>query len=734
MQSKSQFRYRLRVLLGAVLASAGTPSFALNPNQQVSQYGHNVWRMQDGVFPGTPRSITQTRDGYLWIGTQAGLARFDGARFVMWAPPGGKRMGGAVLSLLGARDGSLWIGTTGGIAHQEGDAYGTWQLGRINAIVEDTSGSVWVARSRISDHNGPLCRVAPGEVRCFGEEEGIPFRREGAEALIDDHNGGLWIGSVKSLRHWEAGAVTVYPLRSLTRAEGSAGIQALALDQDGAPLVGTGQNGAGAGLLKLSSKMWSEYTPGSFRGSSLSVAAILRDHDGALWIGTVNSGLVHIHNGETDVFTEADGLSGNSIENLYEDREANIWVVSSRGLDRFRELPVVTIGKREGLSGEHVTSVFAARERVWLGNRTSVDFIRNGRVLSLSPGVLPGKTTTSILEDHLGQLWLGMDAGLNVMTAGRFRPIHTRDGKPLGVVFALAEGIGNHVYAAVTGRPQRIYDLRNCEVVAVADIPMVVPSSAFEADPGGGVWLLSDDETLMHYESGKFEVVGPRGTCCARTLFHDERNVLWAAGSKGVGRWTGANWQTLTARNGLSCERIRSAIFDDHGTLWLTGDCGLMSIDPSNLRIWIAQPDARISVHTYDVVDGAQTGNSPFQPTVSKSPDGRLWFANENVLQVVDPTHRVENRVPPQVLIEAVVADGRDYRPGSALHLPARTRTLRIDYTALSLVAPQKVRFRYMLAGGNEGWQDAEARRQAFYNVSVRPSSSFHPPARLMEW
>jgi ligand-binding sensor domain-containing protein len=191
-----QSKYRVRVLLGIVVACAGVPSFALNPNQHISQYCHSVWRMQDGMFPGAPFSVTQTADGYLWVGTQTGLVRFDGARFVPWAPSRDTGIGETIVSLLGARDGSLWIGSNGGVAHQKGEAYMSWPLGRINAIVEDSSGAVWVARSRIppADHRGPLCRMTAGEWRCFGEAEGIRFRRDGAEALIDDGKGGLWIG------------------------------------------------------------------------------------------------------------------------------------------------------------------------------------------------------------------------------------------------------------------------------------------------------------------------------------------------------------------------------------------------------------------------------------------------------------------------------------------------------------------------------------------------------------
>jgi signal transduction histidine kinase/ligand-binding sensor domain-containing protein len=720
-------RGRIPTLLGALVASMATPLSALNPAQQISQYGHSIWRLGDGMFPGVPNAVTQTADGYLWIGTQAGLVRFDGASFVRWVPPAGAAMGGPVLSLLGGRDGSLWIGTNGGLGYLKGETYTYRPVRRVNAIAEDRSGAVWIARSRI-DEDGPLCRVAPGDLRCFGKADGIPFGRQGAEALIADPDGGLWIGSVKGVCHWAPGAAAVYSLKSLEQAEGGNGVQALALEKNGSLLVAVGHTGPGAGLQMLFSGLWNEYKSRDFRGSGVSLSSMLRDRDGGLWLATESSGLIHIHDGATDTFGEADGLSSNSVQGLYEDREGSIWAVSSRGLDRFRELPVVTMGRRQGLSDDHALAVFASPTTIWVGNRTSVDFIRGAQVSALDSKILPGNSPTSILEDRLGRLWLGMDAGLSVMTGGRFHSVRAPDGQPLGVVFGLVEGNDNHIYAIVTGKPQQIYDIQDLTVVGAANVPKILTSTAFAQHREGGVWLLSTDGTLMHYRSGKFEIVASQGppVPLARTLVNDPEGVLWSAGLNGVGRWSGGEWKLLTSRNGLTCDAIRSGIFDDRETLWLSADCGLMSIAQAELRRWIARSGTSISVRTYDIVDGAQTGVPIFQPTVSKSADGRLWFANDTTLQVVNPDRVVDNPLSPPVLIENVAADGRDYPSNSALRLPPRTRTLRIDYTALSMVAPQKVRFRYVLDGSGQGWQDAGTRRQAFYNDLPPATYRFH--------
>ena len=195
---------------------------------------------------------------------------------------------------------------------------------------------------------------------------------------------------------------------------------------------------------------------------------------------------------------------------------------------------------------------------------------------------------------------------------------------------------------------------------------------------------------------------------------------MWGTSGSGIVHWAAGGAALLTTRNGLTCNAINSLIFDDAGALWASATCGIMSIARTELQRWLTQPDARIAVRTYDVQDGAETGDSPFQPPVAKSPDGRLWFVNETAVQIIDPAHMPENHLVPPVLIEDVQADGRVLSPHSEIHLPAKTKDLRIDYTAMSFVAPQKVRFRYKLEGRDEGWQDAGTRRQASTRISRR--------------
>jgi signal transduction histidine kinase len=174
--------------------------------------------------------------------------------------------------------------------------------------------------------------------------------------------------------------------------------------------------------------------------------------------------------------------------------------------------------------------------------------------------------------------------------------------------------------------------------------------------------------------------------------------------------------QTMTVRNGLPCDRIYGLIFDSRDALWLYGQCGLVKIENIELQAWWEHPEKLVMVELYDVFDGTRPSNTPFRPSASLAPDGRLWFANENVVQMIDPAHVAGNTLPPPVNVEKVVADRVSYAPRRDLRLPPRPRDLEIDFTALSFVAPQKVRFRYKLEGRDPDWQEAGTRRQAFYS------------------
>jgi len=205
-----------------------------------------------------------------------------------------------------------------------------------------------------------------------------------------------------------------------------------------------------------------------------------------------------------------------------------------------------------------------------------------------------------------------------------------------------------------------------------------------------------------------------------QVLLSSDGSVL-AATAFGLIGWSNGVQKTLTSKNGLPCDGVNAVVEDSVGTLWLYMKCGLVEIPKSDLQRWWAQDNARLQVKVFDVFDGLQPGGqAPFESKAVRSSDGRLWFANIGVLQMVDPAHLARNLIPPAVHLEQVIADRKSYSLENDLHLPARTRDLEIDYTALSFTVPQKVRFRYRLEGRDTDWQEPGTRRQAFY-TDLRP-------------
>ncbi len=239
-------------------------------------------------------------------------------------------------------------------------------------------------------------------------------------------------------------------------------------------------------------------------------------------------------------------------------------------------------------------------------------------------------------------------------------------------------------------------------------------------DWDAGVWIGSEEGNLARYRNGKVETVSlgnDQSPVRVYSLFVDSDNAAWAASNKGLYRSKDGHVSVMDSRNGLPCSNFYSAIEDNHGSFWLYAKCGLLRISASDRATWLKSPESKVPVKVFDVYDGAQphTGNVD-QPVVSKSPDGRLWFADSAFVQVVDPDHTYDNLIPPPVHVEEVIADRKSYPVGPGLRLPALTRDLEIDYTALSFVVPQKVRFRYKLEGRDADWQDPGTRRQAFYS------------------
>jgi ligand-binding sensor domain-containing protein/signal transduction histidine kinase len=696
--------------------------FALNPNRHVSQYGHAAWRIQDGFFGGPVRAITQTNDGYIWVGTEAGLFRFDGARFVEWSSLAAEPLPSkSINAILGARDGSLWIGTDVGLIHKVNDHLTTYLKdgGFISSIVEDVNGQIWVVHYRPGDNTKPFCQVIGPGVRCYGNADGVPAFIAGT--LAQDASGNLWIGGDTSLLRWRTGASKVYRPDALKSNAGVDGVEALAAASDGSLWVGMALSGRGLGLQHMVDGVLKPFVAPNLNGETLEVVALLEDRQKNLWVGTGNQGIYRIHGTDIDHYQTRDGLSSDFICQFFEDREGNLWVATAKGLDCLRDLRVTTFSTQEGLSADTVDSVLASRDgTIWIGNAAHLDV--------LNPGGAPthvkapyGHQITSLFEDHAGQLWVGIDNTLSIYQRGQFKQIKRPDGGPVGVVTGITEDSTNNIWVETIGPPGTLIRIQDMEVREVLPAPQTPLARRVVAGQHGEIWLGLIDGDLARYQSGKTEIFHFANHPSSRVneLIAASNGSILGATAFGVVGWKDGRQQILTIRNGLPCDSIHALVQDKENDLWLYAQCGLIEIANEDLQRWWQRSDARIKLRVFDGADGTHPGQGHFNAG-ARGPDGRLWFANGSVLQMIDPVHLAENVVAPAVHVEAVIADRKSYSPQNGLRLPPLTRDFEIDYTALSFIAPQKVFFRYRLEGHDIAWQDAGTRRQAFYN-DLRP-------------
>jgi len=716
-----------------VTCAVACPSaFALNPALDVSQYAHYGWRNREGFAKGVIYTIAQTPDGYLWLGTQFGLLRFDGVKSVSWQPPGHEPLpSNWIKSLLTTRDGTLWIGTSKGLA--------SWRDGKLTrypqldgqyvfCLLQDRQGSVWAGTTGVL--TGRLCSIERDNVSCGGEDGRLG---SGVVGLHEDPRGSLWAGVMNGLWRWKPDPAEFHAMPGELDS-----VQSFDESEDGALLIGTGH-----GMREfVEGKTYAHPFPGV--SQSFHIGCLLRDREGSLWIGTRDQGLFHVHAGRTDRFTRADGLSGDNVYVLFQDREGSIWVATNEGLDRFRDVAVPTFDQGQGLSGTTAWSVLATPDgNVWLATSGGLNRWTNGGIVEAAVGgqrhgLLNGQNPGALLRDDRGRVWISTVDGVGYVESDRFIPV---SGVPGGFVRGFAQDAQGNVWIAYQNHglfrvaPDRTFQAFSWAALGHADF-----ASALAADPlRGGLWLGFYNGGLAYFSGGRvqasFTSADGLGPGRVSDLQPRQDGTLWAATMGGLSRLKSGRIATLTSRNGLPCDAVHWSMNDDAHSTWLYMACGLVRIRDSELDAWAARVDkdgdntGAVQATILDPADGvrivAEMGG--YGPRVTRAVDGRLWFAVPNGISVVDPRHIPFNSLAPPARIEHITADRQEYEAGTGrIQLPALTRDLQIDYTALSLVAPEKNRFRIRLEGRDPGWRDVGNRRQVFYNDLPPGPYRFH--------
>jgi ligand-binding sensor domain-containing protein/signal transduction histidine kinase/ActR/RegA family two-component response regulator len=683
-------------------------ALALDPDKAPTQYALKVWGESGGLPNAHIQAILRTRDGYLWIGTEEGVARFDGVRFQVFdhrSTPGfacnsvgslletrdgtlwaGSRCGlsrykdgrwlpalttadglpsGYILSLRQSRGGGIWIGTASGLARLhdgrvEALTSATGVRDRANYILEDPDGTLWIATGQ-----GLVCRSAL-RVITYTHADGLAG--DDVMWLARGPEGALWIATTTGLSRFKDGVFTNYG-----REHGLGDVRALAWDRAGSLWIA-----GDFGLSRLHDGRFAALTTSGGLPSD-TAEVVYEDRDGILWVGTNGGGLVRLADTKFTIYTTREGLTADMTWSATEDRDGTMWIATERGVNALhRDGRVVRYGAAEGLSSDGVLTVSAGRDgAVWVGTRLGCDRLQNGRFVHYGPQQgLSGTGVRAVDEARDGTVWIATTGGgLDHLAGGRF------------TTYTTAEGLSNNNINAV--RQTR----------------------------DGSVWVGTRGSGLNRLKDGSITVYTKRDGLPEDeilALMEDDESTLWIGTTQGLGRFRNGRLTKYTPKEGLYDELILSILDDRAGSLWIGTNHGIFRILKKQIDELDAGRRTRLVSTAYTTADGLRRNEcgGVMQNAAWRARDGRLWFPTYGGVAVVDPTQLREGGAPAPVLVEEVRVDKQLI---SGVGQPPGRGELEFRYTALDLLHPEKIGFRYLLEGFDSEWTSAGSRRTAYY-------------------
>jgi signal transduction histidine kinase/ligand-binding sensor domain-containing protein len=725
---------RCRFLTFAALASLGLivagQVFALDPSTRLTQYAHTAWRTREGQIPGSPNAITQTQDGYIWFGTEGGLLRFNGYQFESFQPsPGQSLRSQTVVSLAAGADGSLLVGSALGLDIVKGkniQRVGGSEQARIDQVLIDSRGDAWYVRARIhGDDLGPLCLLSGGRTRCMGRREGIDAKY--AVGITQDANGAIWIAGPTALIRWSRGEATTFTSSKFSRLNNLAGFGSIVEGGAGRVFVGLMQSGPGLGLQEFSNGQFTPLRLPELDGSAIQTTRLRRDRNGALWIGTANNGIFRLHHNLVDHYRASDGLSGDSVRDIFEDREGVVWISTTHGIDNFRDLRMRTLSASEGLSTDFTSGVAVANDgSVWVGSMYGLNVIRSNSIshIDRSKG-LPGNQVMGIAQDVKGNWWIGVDQQLVLYRSGRFREVKS-EGAPLGPVVALSAGSSGNVWAIAGGESPALLCLHDGQVaMKYRSAPAKAPTAVLAA-PDNAAWVGYSDGTVSRLNtSPPADVTVQNGAPNPiRQLLESVDHRILAIAQTGLFGISNGHAEQLGPRNGLPSSVFKSGVFDRNGDLWLYGEIVLLHIKRPDFDRWWLNPAARVPYSSLSSSDGLLISDNPYAPRVGVTPDNKLWFATgQSGVEIIDPAAQVLNRLLPPIHIEGFEADHTNYEiTRRTVVLPPLTRSIQVRFSGLSFQVPGDLRFRYRLDGYDKQWGEPSPYHDAYFE-NLKPGS-----------
>lgn len=708
----------LSLVFSLLLGSSWT-TFALDSRRELSQFNHEVWLTENGLPQNTVHAIAQTRDGYIWIGTEEGLARFDGVKFTIFDKQNTPEFkSNYIRTLLADRQGALWIGTAQGLVRMLNSRFTLFTRDdglpseTIQAVYEDREGNLWVATANGLGllKSGGLTtfttkeRLISGSIQALFEDAGgalwiaTPYGvgrikdgkftnytvRDGlgsnsVRAIQQDRNNRLWFGSLGGLTSFDGNRFTTYTTRDGLPNDSIISLQA---DRDGGLLIGTA-----AGLCRLIDGRFTGFNSGEALSTS-TILSLLEDLEGNVWIGTESGGINLLKDTKFTTYTVRNGLSKDLVKSIYEDHQGNTWIgTDGGGLNLLRNGKLNVYTTRDGLSSNVVVSLFGDNTgNLWVGTPNGLNRFNQGKFTTYtSADGLANNDVRSIYLDRRGHLWIGTRGGLTRMTNGVFKTFTEVDGLPNDLITTLHEDTKGNLWIGTFGGLGR---LTNEEF------------KTFTTRDG-----LSSDAII--------------------SLHEDSDGTLWIGmNGGGLNRMKDGKFTAYTTSNGLLDDVVYRILEDGQNNLWLSCRKGIFHISKKELDEFAKGMIASISPVAYGTADGMMTRecSGGGDPAGWRGSDGKLWFPTIKGVAMIDPERMKINSHAPPVVIEQIRIDDKSFAPSERLELPPGTTRLDLYYTAPSFVAPEKVTFKYKLEGFDKDWIDSGTRRIAYY-TNLRPGA-----------
>lgn len=720
---------RRRIILALLVLAGGFSARALPPN-----YFTRTWQVEQGLPQNKVTAVVQTRDGYLWAGTYNGLARFDGARFMVFNDNNTPELHSSrITSLFEADDGALWIGTESGDVSQYKDGHFTavplranWRGGKIYAISSDETGDVWLmneagelARVRDGQVLNPaagviskvvaLTRSANGEI--WVDREGrvsllkqgqlqpvdfgatTPDRYPYIQGIAASRDGGFWVACNSRVQKWKDGQwvadLGVAPWGWDVVAnfvETSAGVLAGGTSGEGLWLFFTDPTNSPALHLDHSSGLPSDW-----------VISLWEDHEKNLWCGT-GAGLVVVRPNNLETISPADNWKNRPVLSVLPAPDGALWVgTEGAGLYRLQHGAWTNFNSAQGLRNSFVWSLAAdGAGTIWAGTWGGGLFKQKDNAFDFAPGLENFLVPTPALLFLRDELWLGTTAGALRYTGGKLERFGEIAGKPFGDVRAIAQ------------------------------------------DKSGALWFGTAGTGIVSMQDGKFrrfKKIDGLSSDFIECLHFADDGALWIGTfGGGLNRFKDGKFSVINREQGLPNSVIGHIEADGRGFFWMSSYGGILRASEQELNRCADGELAAVSFLNYGINDGLPTleCSEGLQAAGGKTPDGRLWFPTAKGLVAVDPAGVKMNPLPPPVRIEEMRVDDKKFADGSAagrLKIPPGRHRIEFEYTALSFVAPEKVRFKCRLNNFETEWADVSAKRLATYNYIPPGNYSFQVTA-----